>query len=290
MNIVAPNRSLPLSAPVETALATVETVSKETLLTVPTFQQQLDAGMTDAAAMTVHELAPIVIAGCEKMSQYIPYIHSFLLKCEDLPRDSKNRWVTPVEGCFSVKEFFVNKCRRAPQTIYEHIRKFEAAEKHLLPGGATPTPKEKKLKKKTAIVVAQEGVPAAAVAAEVEKVKAKVFEAGRLAERAAQAILAAKNEPENPNAQDGDLQAAISAADEFSLELCTSFTSGGKVNDAKLAKQARKHAVLYRKMRGLRFVDVPHTATKGKAADKMTFDGTMPVTGLNGELVIVKAV
>jgi hypothetical protein len=128
----------------QTALAaTQDTVRKESLLTVPTLAEMLDAGMTNPTVMTVHELAPIVIVGCTHLRNYIPYIHTFLQKCEDLPRDSKHRWIVPVEDCYSIKEFFENKCNRTPQAVYEQIRKYEKAKQERLTG-TVAAPKTKK--------------------------------------------------------------------------------------------------------------------------------------------------
>ena len=87
----------------------IVTVSKETLLTL------------DFEGMTAHQLAPLVVEGCRKMSEFIPVVQAFIKKCEALPRDSKNRFKEPIEGCYSIKEFFTVKCGRTPQTMYEHI-------------------------------------------------------------------------------------------------------------------------------------------------------------------------
>ncbi len=73
----------------------------------------------------VRKLAPKVIEGCTRIAEYLPVVKEFLEKSKELPRDKNNRWLEPIEGCYSVREFFVNKCHRTPQTMYEHIRKSE---------------------------------------------------------------------------------------------------------------------------------------------------------------------
>lgn len=253
MNTLTPNESLPQHAPVETALAaTQDAVSKESLLTLPTLAEMLDAGMTNPTVMTVHELAPIVIRGCDSMRLYIPYINTFLKKCEDLPRDSKKRWLVPVEGCYSVKEFFTNKCRRTPQAMYEQIRKYEKAEAALIAG--TPPPPKSKTGKKPAVTIAiKDGVSKEAVAAEVEKVKNEVFEQGRAAERMIhekQALEAEANGTEDKV----HVLTALELADTFALKIAAAVNSSGKVNDAKAVKDARKAAIAYCKLRGISFL------------------------------------
>lgn len=241
-----------LSAPTSTALATQGTVSKESLLTLPTVKEMLDAGMTDPTVMNVHELAPIVIRGCDSMRLYIPYINTFLKKCEDLPRDSKNRWLEPVEGCYSVKEFFTNKCRRTPQAMYEQIRKYEKAEAALI-DGTPPSPKSTPGKKPAVIITIKDCVSKEAVAAEVEKVKSEVFEQGRAAERMIKEKQALKAE-ENGADSKAHALAALELADTFALNIAAGVNSSGTVNDKKAIRTARKAAVEYCKLRGISFL------------------------------------
>jgi hypothetical protein len=243
------------SALVETALATQGTVSKEPLLTLPTFKEMLDAGMTNPTVMTVHELAPIVVRGCDSMRLFVPYINTFLKKCENLPRDSKNRWLVAIEGCYSLKEFFINKCRRTPQAIYEQIRKAEKAEAEvaLMAAGTPPPPKPKPGKKPAVTITIKESVSEEAVAAEVEKVKNEVFEQGRAAERMIQEKRALESEA-NGTENKVHILAALELADTFALSIAAAVNSNGKVNDVKVVKAARKAAVAYCKLRGISFV------------------------------------
>jgi hypothetical protein len=241
----------------ETALAvTQNTVSKESLLTPPTLAEMLDAGMTNPTVMTVHELAPIVIVGCIHLRNYIPYIHTFLQKCEDLPRDSKNRWIVPVEDCYSIKEFFENKCNRTPQAVYEQIRRYEKAEKERLTGTVTVPKTKKTMKQEPTTIIVQEGVPAAAVAAAieaaVEQYKDKRFEEGRLTERMLQEKQAAEAEA-NGTGQDEHILVALKFADTFARNIAVAVNSSGTVNDKKAVKVARKAAVQYCKLRGIPF-------------------------------------
>jgi len=243
---------LPKVELVETALVLPHhTVSKDSLLTLPTVREMLDAGMTDPTVMTVHELAPIVIRGCDSMRLYIPYINTFLKKCEDLPRDSKNRWLVPVEGCFSIKEFFVNKCQRTPQAMYEQIRKYEKAEAALITG-TPPPPKLKQGKKSASTITVKECFSKEAVAAEVEKVKNEIFEQGRAAERKIQEERLLKAEAKGTGDTVGILT-ALELADTFALNIAKAVNANGKVNDAKAVKAARKAAVEYCKLRGISF-------------------------------------
>jgi len=251
MNNLKLNESQPLSAPVGTALATQDTVSKESLLTLPTVTEMLAAGMTNPTVMTVHELAPIVIAGCTHLRNYMPYIITFLQKSEALPRDSRNRWLEPVEGCYSVKEFFSNKCHRTPQAVYEQIRKFEAAEKARLTGTLAPKPKGRPAQ--VNVVFKNHEATKAEIAAAVAETKSAIFQQGRNAERMVQEKQALEAEA-NGEVANVHILAAVELADTFARDIAMAVNANGKVNDVKAVKAARKAAVLYCKLRGISFL------------------------------------
>jgi hypothetical protein len=246
------NESLPQAATVEAALAVTQAiVRKESLLTLPTVPEMLNAGMTNPTVMTVHELAPFVIAGCTHLRNYMPYIITFLQKCESLPRDSKHRWLVPVEDCYSIREFFVNKCHRTPQAVYEQIRKYEKVEQARLTG--TPLPKKPPTRKPSVTNDMKDGVPTKeAVAAAVAEAKEAIFENGRAAERMLQEKQALEAKA-NGRRDSVDVLSALELADTFARNIAEAVNASGTVNDAKAVKAARKAAVEYCKLRRISF-------------------------------------
>lgn len=284
---------LPQGATVETALATQETVSAEITLTQETFPQLLANGMTDPLQMKVHELAPIVIAGFGKIRQYIPYIKRFFELCESLPRDSKNRWLDPVEGCYSVKEFIVNKLNRAPTTVYALVRQVDATEKAeaKLLTGTVETPEEAEARgnkeaKDRAAKARKTAETKKALETENKKLKARV----RIAEAVAgpesyrsatpppdpssngavyEAATHAAHDISQPQPQARvtdrerqeliELRIAVSLAKTYSLGICVCVNSSGTLNalDKTQAKKilsiARKSAVEFNKLTGVTY-------------------------------------
>jgi hypothetical protein len=187
MNTLTVKESLP-QAPAETAIVKsepFEIITTEPTVSEPSSQTVGEIELTDPTVQTVHELAPIVIQAFGKIRPAIPHILTFFRKCKELERDENNRWLEPVEGCYSVKEFCEKKLFRSPSAIYKAVRE---AQPKLTDG--TPKPKPKPTAPAVKIVLQK--ATAEEVAAEVEHVKDEIFENGRLAEKMSQGIAAAK--------------------------------------------------------------------------------------------------
>lgn len=147
MKTLIPNEPPPLSALAEAALAIIEpqdSVTRQSLLTVPKFPEQIEEGLVCTAGMDVHDLGKIVIAGFAKFRLYYPYIKAFIQQCENLPRNSRNQWKVPVCECTSLREFFETKCQRTADAVYKMIRRAEEEEKQKALPPEPPTPKPPK--------------------------------------------------------------------------------------------------------------------------------------------------
>lgn len=74
------------------------------------------------ADMTAEELADIVIEWKHTHDTYVPFFNEFLVKVEFRPRDSRHRWLVPIHGCYSIREFCKIKLGVTFQAAYKARR------------------------------------------------------------------------------------------------------------------------------------------------------------------------